>query len=190
MRLFRPKRTIQTNSELPPFSRQELIGRIFELDGKAQEVCISFLEEHHPSVTREQSEKLIDLIFENNFKCRLPNHFGKLNEGLRFGFPYIWLLNELETGGIQYLYRNGIWQIHWDVGDRYNGLIGKRGKETVKYLVTNGPGEPKEAIRVWEEHKLVFWSYSGWRTFEYPIPEDRNVSCPNEFLESLKLEKS
>lgn len=124
-------------------SRQELISQIYRLDLEAREACISFLIEQYPTLSREQSNKLVHLIFENNFKVHLPNHFGRICNRPNFGYPFIWLLNELEVGGIQYLYQNGIWQIHWDIGDRYDSIIGRgRGcdrRKTIKFLVTAGP---------------------------------------------------
>ncbi len=92
---------------------------------QAKEECIGFLIEQYPVISREQSEKLVYLIFDNNFKVYLPNHFGRLYNGATFGYPFIWLLNELQVGGIKYLYQNGIWQIHWDISGRYEGYIGR-----------------------------------------------------------------
>ena len=162
------------------------------MDWKAREACVGFLEELYPSITREQSEKLIELIFENNFKSRLPNHFGKrwgLNSNPEFGFPYIWLLNELEVNGIQYLYQNEIWQIHWDVSNRYEGIIKEHERETVKYLVTRIGPCCEEGQRFCTKHRLVFWGYShlGALPFEYPFPEDLDLSGSTEFEKSLKL---
>ena len=119
-----PPQPIPLPEPSPPLSRQELINQISELDWEAREACIDFLQEQYPTISRQQVETLLTFIFENNFKIRLPNHFGGDYDGRStFGYPYIWLLNELETGGIQYLYQNSIWQIHWDVSDRQPGWV-------------------------------------------------------------------
>lgn len=167
-------------------SRQKLIKQIDYLDLDARAACVGFLIEQYPQIECEQAHKLINFIFENNFKIRLPNHFGRFADGRTFGYPYIWLLKELETGGVRYLYENGIWQIHWDAGDRYEGIIGR--SKTVKYLLTSGPVGDEEQ-RLWEEHGLIFYEYAGATIspWQYPFPEDANLSCSNEYLVKLKL---
>lgn len=179
---------MQVKEYIEPMSRQKLINQIYHLDLEALSACISFLIEQYPLMSREQAEKLIDLIFENNFKYRLPNHFGKIHDGTNFGYPFIWLLNELEVGGIQYLYQNGIWQIHWDAGDRYEGIIRRNQRKTIKFLVTTGPiGEQEQ--RLWEEHGLIFFAYAdpAASIWQYPFPENADLSCNTEYLVSLKL---
>lgn len=176
---------------IAPLSQQEFFRKIRELDGEARGRCINFLESYYPSLTREQSTKLINLIFERNFKPYLPNHFGAypFTEYREvFGFPFIWLLNELETGGVRYLYENNIWQIHWDVSNRFEGEIEHRSEETVKYLVTSGPYT--KTNKHWKEHKLIFWSYAGEWALEYPFSKDKDFSLwnqHNDFLKSLQL---
>lgn len=168
-------------------SRQKLINRIGNLDLEARSACISFLIEQHPQISNEQAQKLISIVFDNNFKIRLPNHFGRSYNGSVFGYPYIWLLNELEVGGIHYLYQNGIWQIHWDAGDRYEGIVMRDERKIVKYLLTSGPvGEEEQ--RLWSEHGLIFHSYAGSRlsSWQYPFPQDADLSSNNEYLLKLK----
>lgn len=169
-------------------SRQQLIKQISYLDWEARSACILFLEEAYPLLYREQAQKLIELIFENNFKIRLPNHFGRVANGRTFGYPFIWLLNELETGGIRYLYENGIWQIHWDAGDRYEGIVRRDRRKIIIYLLTSGPvGEEEQ--RLWEEYGLIFHSYAGstLSPLQYPFPQDADLSSSNEYLLKLKL---
>lgn len=171
----------------PPLSRQELLDQVSDLDWKAQKACIDFLQEQYPTISIEQVKELIKFIFENNFKMRLPNHFGYTKSRGTVGHPFIWLLNELETGGIQYLYKNNIWQIHWDISDRYGGIIRGHKEDTVKYLVTSGPfGEEEQ--RLWQEHNLIFFMYAGSRLdwSKYPFAEDVNLSCDAPHLSGLK----
>lgn len=174
--------------EPPPPSRQELINQISDLDWEAREACIGFLQEQYPTIPRQQVETLITLIFENNFRACLPNHFGGDRNGTRtFGYPYIWLLNELEIGGIQYLFKNNIWQIHWDAGERYDGMLKGLKGETITYLVTSGPiGE--EERRLWQEHGLIFFMYAGsrWDWSKYPFAEDVDLFCNTSFLSQSK----
>lgn len=166
--------------------RQKLINQIGKLDLEAGSACVNFLIEQYQQLKCEQAQKLISFIFDNNFKIRLPNHFGRLSDGRTFGYPYIWLLNELETGGIKYLHQNGIWQIHWDAGDRYGGIIRRDKRKIVKYLLTSGPvGDEEQCL--WEKHGLIFYMYAGstlspWR---YPFPENADLSCNDEYLLSL-----
>ena len=183
-----PSQLIPLPEPPPLLSRQELINQIAELDWKAREACIDFLQEQYPTISREQLYSLLELIFENNLKAVLPNHFGRLGrDGLTFGFPYVWLLNELEIGGIQYLFQNNIWQIHWDAGDRYDGILKGLKRETIKYLVTSGPiGEEEQ--RLWQEHGLIFFMYAGsrWDWSEFPFAEEVDLCCHTPFLSGLK----
>lgn len=179
----------------PPQSpRRELIKRIDRIDGEAQKACINFLQEQYPSISPEQVEKLIDLIFDNNFTTSLPNHFGRFGpEDFTYGFPYIWLLNELEAGGIQYLYRNKIWQIHWDTSYRPYGkshpsrFYPAKDPMIIKYLLTSGPAieEEKQFLK---EFGLVFFSYWGgasdWQ--DYPFSEEVDLSCDDPYLSQLR----
>lgn len=179
---------MQVKKYIEPMSRQKLMNQIYHLDLEARSACISFLQEQYPVISRDIAEKLIHLIFENNFKFYFPNHFGLLHNGCIFGYPFIWLLNELEVGGIQYLYHNGIWQIHWDAGDRYEGIIRRDQRKTIKFLLTTGPIDEKEQ-QVWQEHGLIFFAYAdpAASIWQYPFPENSDLSCNTEFLLSLKL---
>lgn len=179
---------MQFNERKELSTRQKLIKQIGYLDLEARSACISFLIEQYPRMKSEQAQKLISFIFDNNFKIRLPNHFGKSYKGCEFGYPFIWLLNELEVGGIQYLYQNGIWQIHWDASNRYEGIIKRDDRKIVKYLLTAGPTGEEEQ-RLWSEHNLIFYSYSipTSSRWQYPFPEDADLSSDNEYLMILKL---
>lgn len=92
-------------------------------------------------------------------------------------------------GGIKYLYKNGVWQIHWNTSSRYQGIIDEYNeRKTIKFLVTSGPtGE--QGQKLWEEHGIVFFSYAypSSSEWQYPFPEGADLSCNTEYLLSLKL---
>lgn len=168
-------------------TKEEVYHAIQILDYEAEKACISHLREKYSTLTYEQARRLVYLIFNNNFKERLPNHFGIIfhSQCKKFGQPFIWLLDELETGGVRYVWRNNIWQIHWNVTRRENG-VDKNDKTFVKYLLTAGPYD-QEGQRLWEDHRLIFWSYSAF-TFQYPFPEDADLSMMgHDFIDELKL---
>lgn len=179
--------------------RNALIAQISRIDRESRKVCINFLKKEYPTLSRAQIRKLVSLTHENNFRFSLFE-FGLLNftggwrDGLVEGWPNIWLLDALETGAIQYLYANGIWQVHWNVdhvvrdSSRYPPIHAASAPRVVKYLITYGPLD-REQQQLCLEQGLVFYSYSSdqttdWR--QYPFPEAVDLSCGDPYLSDLK----
>lgn len=171
-----------------------LFSQITRIDRESRKACIQFLRHEYPTLSRGQARKLVSLTNENNFRSFIFIKFGRnWRDASSLGWPYIWLLNALQTGSVQYLYSNGIWQIHWDsehdvsAWEKYSPSNPATNPNVIKYLITYGPyGQVQQELS--KKNGLVFYSYSDqtadWQ--QYPFPEDVDLSCSDPYLSDLK----